>query len=83
MSILCIFPPGEQNIESKQFAIGGREPPDAMSLRYADTSLPDLLGRLSLHYAYQASAMQTVPPLCSERASTYTAQLFSNLGFNV
>ena len=29
---------------------GGREPPDAMSLRYADTSLPDLLGRLSLHY---------------------------------
>ena len=24
----------------------GREPPDAMSLRYTDTSLPDLLGRL-------------------------------------
>ena len=29
----------------------GREPPDAISLRYADTSLPDLLGRLSLRYA--------------------------------
>ena len=26
----------------------GREPPDAMSLRYADTSIPDLLGRPSL-----------------------------------
>ena len=43
---------------------GGREPPDAMSLRYADTSLPDLLGRPRLHYANQASAMQTKPPLC-------------------
>ena len=30
---------------------GGREPRDAMSLRYADTSLPDLLGRPSLRYA--------------------------------
>ena len=30
---------------------GGREPPDAMSLHYADTSLPDLLGRPSLRYA--------------------------------
>ena len=28
-----------------------REPPDAMSLRYADTSLPALLGRPSLRYA--------------------------------
>ena len=37
----------------------GREPPDAMSLRYADTiTLQDLLGRLSLHYADRASAMQ-------------------------
>ena len=42
----------------------GREPPDAMSLHYADTSLPDLLGRSSLNYADQASAMQTVPLLC-------------------
>jgi len=32
--------------------------PEPMSLRYADTSLPDLLGRPSLHYAMQASAMQ-------------------------
>jgi len=30
---------------------GGREPPEAMSLHYADTSLPDLLGRTSLSYA--------------------------------
>ena len=29
----------------------GREPPDTMSLRYADMSLPDLLGRPSLCYA--------------------------------
>ena len=29
----------------------GREPPDAMSLRYGDTSLPDLQCRLSLQYA--------------------------------
>ena len=29
----------------------GREPPDAMSLRYADTSLPELLGRPSLRFA--------------------------------
>ena len=29
----------------------GREPPDAMSPRYADTSLPDLLGRPNLRYA--------------------------------
>ena len=35
----------------------GREPPDAMSLRYADKSLPDLLSRPSLHY-------ETKPPLC-------------------
>ena len=49
--------------------VRGREPPDAMSLRYADTSLQDLLGRLSL-YLDQASAMQTVPPLWSKRAST-------------
>jgi len=29
----------------------GREPPDAMSLRYADTSLRELLGRPSLRFA--------------------------------
>ena len=29
----------------------GREPLDSMSLRYADTSNPDLLGRPSLRYA--------------------------------
>ena len=44
--------------------------PDAMSLCYADTSLPDLLGRSSLHYADHVYAMLTVSQLCSERAST-------------
>ena len=29
----------------------GREPQDALSLHYADMSLPDLLGRPSLRYA--------------------------------
>ena len=55
----------------------GRELPDAMSLRYADTSLPDLLGRPSLRYAVTSLrhadryfAMQTKPPLCSKRAFT-------------
>ena len=37
--------------------LGGREPPDFMSLCYADKSLPDLLGRLSLRHADQASAI--------------------------
>ena len=36
----------------------GRDPPDAMSLCYADMSLPELLGRQSLHYADQASVMK-------------------------
>ena len=52
---------------------------DAMSLCNADTSFPDLLGRLSLHYADQASAMQTVPPLCSDRAPTIQRSLFKIL----
>ena len=43
---------------SKNRSLGrGREPPDAMSVCQADRSLPDLLGRPSLHYADQASAM--------------------------
>ena len=36
----------------------GREPPDSMSLRYADTSLPDLLVRPSLRHSVRASAVQ-------------------------
>ena len=36
----------------------GREPQSPMSLRYGDTSLPDFLGRPSLHYADRVSAMQ-------------------------
>ena len=35
-----------------------REPPDSMSLRYADTSLPDLLVRPSLRHSVRASAVQ-------------------------
>ena len=54
----------------------GREHPDAISLRHADTSLPYLLGRPSLHYADHASALQTVPPLCSNWASTIQHSLF-------
>ena len=61
----------------------GKETLDAMTLCYADTSLPDMLGRPSLHYADQAYAMQTVPSLCSERTSTMTEQLLLNLGFYV
>ena len=57
---------------------GGREPPDAMSLHYADTSLPDLLGRSSLNYADQAPAMQTVPLLCSKWASTLQHSFFKS-----
>ena len=38
---------------------GRGEPPEAMSLRYADTSLPDLLGRPSLRYTVNE------PPLYS------------------
>ena len=38
-----------------------REAPDVTSLRYADTTLKDLLGRPSFHYADQTSAMQTQP----------------------
>ena len=37
--------------------LGGRGPPDFMSLCYADKSLPDLLGRLSLRHAAKASAI--------------------------
>ena len=55
---------------------------DAMSLHYAETSLPDLLSSLSLHYSEQTSAMQTVPPLCSERAPTiYGTAFFKILVF--
>ena len=38
-------------VDNVATALGrGREPPDVMSLCYADTSLPDLLGRPSLRY---------------------------------
>ena len=45
------------------YPFAGREgTPDAMSLHYADTSLPDLLGRPSLNYADQASVMRGREP---------------------
>ena len=47
----------------------GREPPDAMSLCYADTSLPDLQGRPSLRHAVRASAIQN--------------SFFKTIGFNM
>jgi len=37
---------------------GGRKPQNAMSLCYADTNLPDLLGRPSLCPAVRASAVK-------------------------
>ena len=40
-----------RNFERYTCVMWGREPRDAMSLRYADTSLPDLLGRPNLRYA--------------------------------
>ena len=56
----------------------GGNPRDAMSLCCADTNLPDLLGRLSLRYADQAFAMQTMPPLCSKQASTIRHSFFKS-----
>jgi len=47
-----------------------REPTDAMSLRHADTSLPDLLGRRSFRYADTS-----LPDLLGRRRLRYTAQL--------
>ena len=63
------------------FPDAGMEPLDAMSLRYADTSLPDLLDRLSLPYADHASVIQTVSLLCSERASAIQNSFFKILFF--
>ena len=59
-------------ITSNKSAIRGREPPDAISLRHADTSLPDLLGRPSLRCAVDEPPLS----LCSKRASSnrYAAQ---------
>ena len=64
----------------------GGNPSDAISPCYADTSFPDLLGRPSLHYVDQASAMQTVPTryAVNERPTwPIKAQLLLNLGFHV
>ena len=40
------------------YGLGGGEPPDVMSLRHADTSLPYVLGRPSTSHAVKVSAMQ-------------------------
>ena len=45
--------------------VQGREPPDAMSLRYADTSLPELLGRPNLRFAEMS--MRNKMCLCNTR----------------
>ena len=45
---------------------------------YADTSLPDLLGRPSLHYADRAFTMQIKPPLWSKSASTIQHSFFKS-----
>ena len=43
----------------------GREPPDAMSLRYADTSLPELLSRPSLRFAEMSMRKHIKMCLCN------------------
>ena len=43
--------------EGKPRVEGGRETPDAMSLRHADMSLPDLLDRPSIRHTVEASAI--------------------------
>ena len=48
------------------FAEIGKEPPDAMSLHYADTSLPDFFGRSSLRYA--------VMSMCNTSKCTWVIQ---------
>ena len=54
----------------------GREPPYAMSLRYADMSLPDLLGRLNLRYA-EMSMRNTSKCAC------VIQEVFLNLCFKI
>jgi len=44
--------------------------------------LRDLQGKTSLRYAGQASAIQTVPPLCSKRASKNLNQKAKNGKFH-
>ena len=51
ISTEIILPHSYNPINNRDDHTGGREPPDAMSHCYADTSLPDLLGRPSHHYA--------------------------------
>ena len=75
ISTEIILPHSYNPINNRDNHTGGREPSDAMSL-YADTSLPDLLGRPSLHYADRASAMQWT-------SLHHAEQLFKNLGYNV
>ena len=61
-------------LHSAPFPLRGKESPDAISLCYANTSLPDLLGRPSLNFIDQVSAMQWT-------SLHHTEQLFLNLSF--
>ena len=51
------------------WVVRGREPPDAMSHRYADTILPDLLDR-----------PLTEPPLCRNEHAQYIKMCLCNTG---
>ena len=56
---ICAVP-----LKNLKNAIRGREPWDTMSLRYADTSLPDLLGRPSLRYAEMSMRIAQYIKMC-------------------
>ena len=66
----------EHSEENENDEVGREETPGRQCLRYADTSLSDLLGRPSLYYADQSSDMQ-------QTSLHHTAQIFLNLGFYV
>ena len=57
-----------------RLSVRGREPPDAMSLRYADTSLPELLGRPSLSYAVMSMRI-------TSKCACIKQEVFLNLCF--
>ena len=53
---------------------GNPQTPSASTLQ--NTSLPDFLGRLSLHYAGQASAMQTMPCYAVNEPPPYSTAFY-------
>ena len=58
----------------------GREPPDAISHRYSDTRLSDLLGRLSLRYA-EMSMRNTSKCTCLIKEGFWTCVFSLNKRF--